>query len=276
MAIQQDEVELGLRFKFGQNWASYAKGVGEDQIASAEIALRRLIPGGTLAGKRFLDIGCGSGLHTVAAFRLGAKEITAVDIDPLSVETTRKLVAMHASGASVRVEQRSVFDLRPEEFGTFDVVYSWGVLHHTGNMVEAMRRAAALVANGGELAVALYRRTWFCPFWKVEKRWYAQTSRENQDRARRLFIAAIRLAFALRGKNFRDHVAGYKGSRGMDFYHDVHDWLGGYPYESTSRSEIDGLMGKLAFRARIAPKQGRRLTGLLGSGCDEYVYTRSV
>ena len=264
------------RFKFGENWASYAKGVSEDQIASADIALRRLVPDGTLAGKRFLDIGSGSGLHSVVAVRLGAKEVTAIDIDPISVQTTRQLVALYTAGANVRVEQRSVFDIGPEEFGKFDVVYSWGVLHHTGNMAKAIRHAAALVEIGGEFVVALYRRTWLCPFWRMEKRWYAQTSPENQDRARRLFIAAMRLAFAFSGRNFRDYIAEHDASRGMDFYHDVHDWLGGYPYESASRFEIDRLMRSLGFRARIVPKQRRRLTGLFGSGCDEYVYIRTA
>jgi 2-polyprenyl-6-hydroxyphenyl methylase/3-demethylubiquinone-9 3-methyltransferase len=270
----RNEAELVVRFEFGQNWASYAKGVGEDQIAQALIGLRRLMPNGTLEGKRFLDIGCGSGLHSVAAARLGAKRITAVDIDPLSVETTRQLVAKHAAGANIQVEERSVFDLTPEEFGTFDVVYSWGVLHHTGNMWMAIRRAAAMVSVGGELAFALYRRTWCCPLWKLEKRWYAQALPEGQERARRWFISLFRLAFAIRRKKFGEYVAGYKSSRGMNFYHNVHDWLGGFPYESTTPSEVECLMDRLSFRSRITPVRRHKSVGLFGSGCDEYVYTR--
>jgi 2-polyprenyl-6-hydroxyphenyl methylase/3-demethylubiquinone-9 3-methyltransferase len=143
-------------------------------------------------------------------------------------------------------------------------------------MAEAIRRAAALVAHRGELALALYRRTWLCPFWKLEKRWYAGASPRSQEWARGAYLSLFKLAYALTGRNFHDHVSRYKSSRGMDFFHDVHDWLGGYPYESASRSEIESLISGLGFRARIAPRQWHRPLGLLGSGCDEYVYTKTA
>src|SRR5207245_4088758 len=97
----------------------------------------------------FLDIGCGSGLHVLAAARLGASPIVAVDIDPLSVETTRNLLDLHVPAVNRRVECRTVFELTPEGLGSFDVVYSWGALHHTGAMHDAMERAAAIVWPGG-------------------------------------------------------------------------------------------------------------------------------
>ena len=65
---------------------------------------------------------------------------------------------------------------------------------------------------------------------------------------------------------------GNEQQRGMDRVHDIHDWLGGYPYESASPEEIvAALPGFVLERQLLIP--GRR-HGLLGSGCDEYVFYR--
>ena len=140
--------------------------------------------GGDLNGKRFLDIGCGSGLHALAALRLGASEVVALDIDSDSVATTRRLLESRASGQRWSTLEASVFDLQPQMLGLFDVVYSWGVLHHTGDMYRALRAAAALLAPDGRFLFALYRRTRMCWFWKLEKRWYAHASLAAQASAR--------------------------------------------------------------------------------------------
>ena len=147
------------RFAFGKNWESYATLIGESEIAEAEKALLRLFPDVQLQGRSFLDIGCGSGLHALAASRLGARPITAIDIDPDSVATARAVLARYKVDCAV--SQQSVFDMT----GHFDVVYSWGVLHHTGDMWRAIEKAASLVAPGGLLAIALYRRTKSDAFW---------------------------------------------------------------------------------------------------------------
>ena len=166
-----------------------------------------------------------------------------------------------------------MFELSAETFGRFDVVYSWGVLHHTGAMHDALERAAQTVAPGGRLVFALYHRTRMCGFWRREKRWYASASPRMQGAARAVYIALLRLRFALTGGDFHAHVATYRSRRGMDFAHDVHDWMGGYPYESISAAEVEALMRRLGLvhvRSFVTP-----LTiGLFGSGCDEYVYRR--
>ena len=135
----KDVIGLESHFAFGQNWASYAKRVDTRQIDEAVAGLRRFLGDYDLVGKRFLDIGCGSGIHSVAASRLGASEIMAVDLDPDSVGTTKALLERFARSSRWRVEQMSVFDLEPEVLGTFSVVYSWGVLHHTGNLNRGLR-----------------------------------------------------------------------------------------------------------------------------------------
>jgi len=222
-------------------------------------------------GKRFLDIGCGSGLHSLAALRLGAGEVVALDIDPDSVATTRELLRVNASGQRWSVMERSIFDPEIGSIGSFDMVYSWGVLHHTGAMHRALRAAGALVAPGGQFIFALYRRTPLCWFWKIEKRWYAGASQAAQARARAIYVGVFRL---MKRGSFNDYVANYGQVRGMDFYHDVHDWLGGWPYESISPAQADRLMEQLGLRQiRVFLVPGRA-TGLLGSGNDEYVYGR--
>lgn len=273
---------MGVRervFAFGENWARYAEGLTPLQIAEAVAGLGRLLGGEQLGGRRVIDVGCGSGLHSLAALELGAAEVVAVDIDPESVSTTQTLLGRHARGGRYRVVKASVFDLDPALWGTYDVVYSWGVLHHTGDLARALRRAAALVAPGGLLIVALYRKTWLCWFWRWEKRWYAGAPPRAQAAARRVYVGLFALRLLATGRRLRTYVSDYR-TRGMDFYHDVHDWLGGYPYESVSSTEVRNMMGGLGLvHVRSFVARGRfwgRYTGVFGSGCDEYVYRRPV
>lgn len=276
---EHDLTRCETHFAFGQNWAAYAEKVTDAEIAEAERGLTRLLGTDRLDGQRFLDIGCGSGLHALAALRLGAREVVAVDLDPDSVATTRALLERHApQGPAFHVAEVSVFDLHPDAMGTFDIVYSWGVLHHTGDMERAVRCAAAMVGTGGRFVFALYRRIWMDVFWRWEKRWYAHASPQAQRRARAIFVVLYRLGIAATGRSFTRYVNDYRSNRGMDFYHDVHDWMGGWPYESILPAEVDRQMSALGFVAeRVQTRQGRwwgRDTGLFGSGCDEYVYAR--
>jgi 2-polyprenyl-6-hydroxyphenyl methylase/3-demethylubiquinone-9 3-methyltransferase len=261
-------------FAFGKNWASYAAGAGAEELAEARRGLAELL-GPDLGGRRFLDIGCGSGIHALAAVSLGAGEVLAVDIDPDSVATTRRMLETHAPGSRWTVRQASVFELDPATTGTFDVVYSWGVLHHTGDMERAVRNAAALVAPGGEFAIALYRRTLCCGLWKIEKRWYAKASPEAQRVADRIYTRAFGIGLAATGRRLSTYVAGYRGRRGMDFAHDVRDWLGGWPYESISAEQVDRLLVPLGFELRkLVGRRGLEV-GAFGVGCNEYVYRRT-
>ena len=226
-------------FAFGKNWKSFAKLIEGPQIEEAEKALSKLVPSEWLKGRSFLDIGCGSGLHVLAAARLGVNRILAIDIDADSVATTKALLSAHNFSVPWQAKEVSVFDLDPARHGQCDIVYSWGVLHHTGDMWEALKKAAAMVAPRGLLVVALYRTTKSDAFWKREKRWYAHASPLAQALARACYITAYRLALIRTRQRFRTFLANYKSARGMDFYHDVHDWLGGYPYETALAPEID-------------------------------------
>ena len=268
---EQNLKSVESHFAFGRNWASYAALIDEPRIEEATRGLLKLVHADQFKGRSFLDIGCGSGLHALAAYRLGVSRIMAVDIDPDSVATSRSVLAGSGARTPWRCESMSVFDLDPARHGTFDIVYSWGVLHHTGNMWEAIGKAASMVAPNGLLVIALYRRTRMDPFWKVEKRLYAHAPRAIQSLVRAGYVAAFRLATLVTGRSFRNYVANYNSSRGMDFYHDVHDWLGGYPYETALAPEVEIKLTKLGFEAeRVFARPMSR--GIFGSGCDEYVY----
>ena len=229
---------MTVRFEFGNNWLKFAADVQSDQIVEAEKSMTRLLGRDELRGLRFLDIGCGSGLFSLVARNLGA-HVTSFDFDANSVACTQAMRdRRRADDPLWIVKQGSVLDpafLRG--LGTFDVVYSWGVLHHTGAMWAALENAAATVAPRGLLAVALYRRTPLCWAWRIEKRVYASAPRALQSAIRASYKAANLTAIAARGRNPMKFVRDYKSSRGMDWHRDVDDWLGGYPYEFSERGE---------------------------------------
>lgn len=266
-----DLLDVSTHFPFGENWTDYARLVDERRIEEAVGSIRALV--GDLVGKTFLDIGSGSGLFSLAALRLGAKAVVAVDIDQASVATTRALLARERE-SDWRAEQVSVFDLPAKVSQRFDVVYSWGVLHHTGDMWRALDCASAMVGAGGTLAVALYERTPLCGAWTLEKRVYCKLPRPLQSLLRGAYLTAWGAGMLLKGRNpWRQMREGRE--RGMDVAHDVHDWLGGYPYESTTPADVAAFMRKRGFEQQKLVPWPVRAGGLLGSGCSEYVFRRS-
>ena len=267
--------ETAHRFAFGDNWEKFSQSVSDREIAEAVENLRRVTGELTLEGKNFLDIGCGSGLHTMAAFRMGAERIVAFDIDTKSVETTRKLLSAHAPGFAGTVEQKSILKAAPDGKEIYDIVYSWGVLHHTGQMWKAIETAAGFVAPGGKLIVAIYKKTPLCGFWRVEKSVYSRLPPFLQFPVTALFSLLYLAGVALGGNNPVKYVREYRSFRGMSFWHDMIDWLGGYPYESASPEQMREFVGGLGFRQTASYNTApSRAAGLFGTGCAEYVFAR--
>lgn len=267
-------LEYESHFEFGKNWLDYSDKIDEAKILQAVEDLKRLNGGGSFHGKSFLDIGSGSGLHALAAIRMGAASITCVDIDPNSVEATSRTLAIHAPQTPANVYMASIFDMNPKVNGVFDVVYSWGVLHHTGDMYRALEAAAQLVKVDGLFIVALYKKTLFCGLWRVIKKWYTNTSSKNQKMARTIRTYIQKAGYLIKGKNFKEYVANYSQWRGMNFENDLHDWMGGYPYESISPLSCHSFFKKLGFELEnefIATPGG---FGILGTICDEYVFRK--
>ncbi|CAN7220441.1 class I SAM-dependent methyltransferase [Devosia sp. LjRoot16] len=249
-----------VRYGFGDNWSDYAAAVGSDQLSGADAGLSKLLPGDLRPeGKTFLDIGSGSGLHAVAASRMGF-EVTATDYDENSVLTTRAVASRF--GAKVDAFRDDILNTKLTH--GYDVVYSWGVLHHTGDMKRAIANAASLVRPGGTFIIAIYLKTPLCGFWKVEKRVYSRLPKSLQSVVAHCFHA---FAVAIGGAARQD-----KRERGMDWFHDARDWLGGYPYESASPETVSTLVGTdFELTRSFNTKAGR---GILGSGCAEYVFRR--
>ncbi|RUX46926.1 class I SAM-dependent methyltransferase [Mesorhizobium sp. M4A.F.Ca.ET.050.02.1.1] len=262
---------MNARYDFGRNWSELAARFEDEHLDRACEDLRRLV--GDLDGKTFLDIGCGSGLHSAAALRLGAAKVRALDYDVRCVETTKAVLSRFASGAEWSVERADILDKASLPSGTFDIVYSWGVLHHTGDMWAAIRNATDLVGRGGRLGIAIYLKTPLCGLWTVEKRLYS-SHQWLRPPVRALFVCAYMLARTLRHRDAISFVKNYRQRRGMEFLADVDDWLGGYPYQSTSAVELETAVEKLGFRT----KQRLNVTpgiGLFGTGCGQWCFVRT-
>lgn len=255
-------------YDFGRNWRSYTQIIDDRAIDGAKIGLSRLAPSEIIEGARFLDIGCGSGIHAVAATMLGA-DVTAIDRDEQAVRTARALFAHY--GLVGNVSRRSVFEI---ELGRFDIVYAWGSLHHTGDLWRALDRACSHVGPGGLLIVAVYDHTPLCRAWQIEKRMYSRLPPWARALPRALFGSALLARLALSSKRSpREILASYWTKRGMDFWHDVDDWLGGYPYQSATNAEVIRFARARGFRLSDRSST-KRTIGLFGAGCCEYVFVQ--
>jgi len=251
-------------FKFGENWASFSESADEATLIAARNSLEHLLGTGTLDGKSFLDIGCGSGFFSIAAAQLGANPVIGVDIDTDSVETSQRNAARWAPEQDFRFGLASA--LKKDEMdalGTFDLVYSWGVLHHTGNMALALEHTIARVKPGGTLVIAIYNRHITSPAWVVIKRVYNALPRWGQKALIWAFTPIIFLA-----KLIATRQNPLKMGRGMDFMHNVIDWLGGYPYEYASIPEMET---KLTHHGLLMHKS---LPARVPTGCNEFVCTK--
>ena len=271
--------ELDTHFEFGQNWSEYSSLICPERIKNAEKSLETLIDPKFIKGKSFLDIGCGSGLSALAALNIGASRVMCTDIDPISVYTTNNTLERFSKNSSFESKVLSVFDLSPDMLGLFDVVYSWGVLHHTGSMYEAIEAASKMTAKDGVFVIALYRKTPFCEMWKVIKRLYISSPRFIQKIVLYLYAALTMTTKTLCGINIISHIKNYKKNRGMSFLHDIHDWLGGYPYESISPKECKDFLESIGFKIisqNIYTSRTifRTFMQIMGSGCDEYVFKK--
>jgi 2-polyprenyl-3-methyl-5-hydroxy-6-metoxy-1,4-benzoquinol methylase len=234
-------------FSFGRNWQRYLSSVDEERVRIAEVSLTEFTNLARLDGRSFLDIGCGSGLFSHAAFRLGAERIVSFDVDPASVECCLQLHEQAGKPENWEIRHGSVLD---EPFltslGTFDIVYSWGVLHHTGRMWDAIVQSARLVNPGGLYYIALYNKilsrngstSWIHPFWLKVKRTYNTSPLLGRYLLEPLAMSAYLGMVMARGENPVAHVRNYKSHRGMSWRTDATDWLGGYPYEFATVEEV--------------------------------------
>ena len=270
----QEEIAAHERFAFGENWRRFLSVLDEDRIRRAEDSLRGMLEVPDLRGKTFLDIGCGSGLFSLAARRLGA-HVHSFDYDPQSVACAQQLRLRYSPhDAHWGIEEGSVLDAAyVDGLGCFDVVYSWGVLHHTGAMWQALENAAARVTPYGKLFVAIYNDQG-----KISNRWRSIKRAYNRLPGGLRFLVAMpvlvhlhwrgTLKGLLRGRPFESwRNAG--GQRGMSVWRDLIDWVGGYPFEVAKPEAI------LDFHLRRGFVLTRLATCAGSLGCNEYVFVRT-
>jgi len=265
MTPAEAEIQGRQRFGFGANWSNYLKVVDEERISGAEASLRHMFGIDTMVGQGFLDIGSGSGLFSLTARRLGA-QVYSFDFDPKSVACTEGLrQRFFRDDEAWNVQQGSVLDREYlHHLGQFDYVYSWGVLHHTGAMWQALGNVVPLVKPGGKLFIAIYNdQGWLSHYWRWVKRIY------NSGALGQAAAVLVHAPYLLGARWAVRMITGSRRvDRGMSLWYDMLDWLGGYPFETAEPSEITDFFVAHGFSVDVTKTCGRR------HGCNEFVFQK--
>lgn len=269
MSNATTEIESGQRFAFGKNWRSFLSALNDERINEAKKSLLEMLAVDTLQGKSFLDVGSGSGLFSLAARQLGAA-VTSFDFDPESVACAEELKRRYfPSDPNWRILQGSALD--PDfvrSLGAFDIVYSWGVLHHTGQMWKGLTQVVAPVKPQGRLFIAIYNDQGpLSRFWWIVKKVYC-SGLVGKTAMIALFVPYFSArAFCKSLLTGTNRWAEYKRSRGMSLLHDWLDWLGGFPFEVASVEAI----------TRFYQENGFSLVKVVGTrswGNNQFVFAK--
>lgn len=256
-----------IAFDFGENWQAYSRDVLDaGRLEAAARSMADLLGQDRIRGASVCDVGSGSGLFSIAAATLGAARVQGFDINERAVNVAGANLARLAPEMADRVTFTQGSALDPAfttALGTFDIVYAWGSLHHTGSMWPAIRNAAHLVRPDGTLVLALYNRHWTSPIWTRIKILYNVSPRPLKSLMNVAFGALIYLAVLVTTRS-----SPLRKERGMDFHYDVIDWLGGYPYEYAGIEEVRAGVEQLGFRLEKA------VSPRVPTGCNEFVFQR--
>lgn len=256
-------------FNFGENWQNYSKhALAPEKVQEAKESIMGLIrlisPIRPMAELSFLDIGCGSGLFSICAKMLGVGHVVGVDVNPLCLEVARENEMIFGE-RFIHWTTCSVLDTPAmSKLDQFDLVYAWGSLHHTGDMALAIKNAAERVKPNGTFVISIYNKHWSSPFWKFIKKNYNRLPVIGKRLTVYVFYPII--AFAKWLVTFKNP---FKKERGMTFYYDVVDWVGGYPFEYASVDEMKQIMSSHGFtvdKITMPPTP---------TGCVEYICTKN-
>jgi 2-polyprenyl-6-hydroxyphenyl methylase/3-demethylubiquinone-9 3-methyltransferase len=271
----EEQVRQGKRFEFGKNWQNFLSLLNDERIVEAEKSLKTMLKVENLEGKTFLDIGSGSGLFSLAARRLGAK-VHSFDYDPYSVNCTKELKnRYYLLDDNWKIEQGSVLDSDYLSLlGQFDVVYSWGVLHHTGNIWQSCENIIPLAKDEGKIFIAIYNNQGFkSDIWLKIKQIYCSGIFGQ------IIVSIIIIPFyfilgaflndCLKLKNPVDRYREYQKNRGMSIYYDWLDWLGGLPFETAKTDDVINFFSNLGWYIDKLNAVGQKL------GCNEYMFRKN-
>lgn len=247
--------EEDQRFEFGKNWSDFIqKHFSSEKVEISKNHILKFMDRQDLNGLSILDIGCGSGLHSIAMLESGATSVHGFDYDPNSVAASRYVQEQVGKPANWTAEQGSVLDdAFVESLPQYDFVYSWGVLHHTGEVWHAIRNAAGRVKPGGLFYIALYSADVqvnpTAEFWLAVKRRYVAGGWMTRRLMDLWYIVRFELDYSPRKlPAFFERAREYKKSRGMNIYTDIRDWLGGWPMEFVYDKEAVDFVEKLGFK----------------------------
>jgi len=262
---------IDLRFEFGKNWQLFLSSLSKNKIETAKRSLISLLNVQDLSNKKFLDIGSGSGLFSLSANSLGA-EVMSFDYDEFSVEATKYVKNKYSSNDNYwQIEKGDILDSSYlKSLGKYDFVYSWGVLHHTGDMYQALENASICVNDNGCLIIAIYNTQITTPIWKIIKKYYVSSPLLIQKILSYLFMIYFSLGLFFADLiRFRNPFLRYSSStRGMNAYTDVIDWIGGYPFETARPDEIISFYMKKGFSLENIRTVGGNM------GCNEFVFRK--
>lgn len=106
------------------------------------------------AGAKLIEVGCGMGTDLLQ-FARGGANVTAVDLTPRSIETSRRHLELYGQIGDFAISDCERLPFADE---SFDVAYSNGVLHHTPDTAGAVSEIHRVLKPGGEVRVMLYHR----------------------------------------------------------------------------------------------------------------------
>jgi len=262
-------------FSFGNNWKDFLKRISPQQIDNSQTSLLELIAPFKIKGKSFIDVGCGSGLFSLAAHNLNASKVTSLDIDNDSIHCCESLRKVNYKKREWKIIKGSILNTSLiKKLGKYDIVFSWGVLHHTGDMYKAFGNIKYLCKIDTIFILAIYNKledlnsllSGSSKNWLKIKSIYSRSNNIIKKIIEFLYYAWFFIGYIITNRNPFSYIKEYK-QRGMNFVTDIKDWLGGYPYEFATSDELINYFSKQGFCVK-------KIISSNNLGCHQIVFIK--